>query len=123
MSFGLSSFLILATEDPEQPEKIGFWYRTFIGRDEDGQRGILLVFWNWLNTVSRTTIDGIVIGFLDHIPLFDQELDQNALTWVLTVANYYMPIDLALTLLTGYLAFLIGFIMFKYVILALPTIG
>ncbi len=82
----------------------------------------LQYLWEWLIEKCKELADVAMNGFIHDLPIFDGTGMEGAADW-LEVANQWLPLDLAVTLVAGEWVFIGLFIVAKIIFKAIPTVG
>jgi len=101
-----------AEEDPQDEPS---WWTTVFG-------DAIEIFWDWL----VETVDTVFSGLLDYLfaAIPDEfQADATAYRQYIEVANVWIPLDYGITLLGAYYTFLSVFVVIKFVLKLIPTVG
>ena len=103
---------LAATGDPQ--DEPSWWTSVF--------HEALNLFWNWL----VDSVDSIFTTLLDYLfaAIPDQfQADAAPFRQYIEVANVWVPLDYGITLLGAYYTFLSVFVVIKFVLKLIPTVG
>ena len=78
--------------------------------------------WRWIVDVVAGAASALMDGFIAELPVFQGTALEPFADW-LGVINQWVPLDIAIACMVSYWAFLAGFIVVKFILKCIPTIG